>query len=679
MQHNSLCGYNYFVLLHEVPQCYTTVAVDCQTFYIHVKPMSYLNFDKTKLINLSYSLNREIIRSNSAGSYACTTIIASNTRKYHGLLVCPLEYLDGGHHVLLSGLHETVIQHDQSFNLGIYKYAGDYYNPKGHKYLRDFSTDPIPRLLYRVGGVILSREWLLAQNEERLLVRYTLEDANSPTIIRLRPYLAFRNIHSLSKANMDVMTKTQKVKRGIKARMYHGYPYLFMQFSKDADFIAGPDWNYNIEYIQEQKRGYDYKEDLFTPGYFELPMKKGESVIFSAGTREADPAALKRKYQNEIKKRIPRNTFHNCLLNAAQQFFVKKEKKTEIMAGFPWYGPRLRDTFGALPGLTQATGDIKTFQSVLDSSLSVMYRNLTASGKPESQIFSGGVDEPLWFFWSLQQYAARLGDRAAVWKSYGRKIKGMLKLYREGVGNVVRMEENGLLYCGETNIPRSWMNCVVEGVPVTPRSGYLVDVNALWYNAIRFSVKLAEAGGDNAFVTRWKKIPPMLKETFSEIFWDEERGYCADYVKDGKADWSVRPNQVFAASMPYSPLNEEKKQQVLEIVRSELLTPKGLRTLSPKNPDYKGIYEGDQNARDSAAHHGTVYPWLLGHYSEAMLRLYKKSGWIPSGISCQVLMRICRFMVSGQSLSCTTAIPRIIPEVRCHMPGAWLNCLEWNS
>jgi predicted glycogen debranching enzyme len=194
--------------------------------------MNYINFDKTKLINLSYSLNRELIRSNRAGSYACTTIIASNTRKYHGLLVCPLEHLDGGHHVLLSGLHETIIQHDQAFNLGIHKYAGDYYNPKGHKYLRDFETVPIPKLIYRVGGVILSREWLLAQNEESILIRYTLLDSHSPTLIRFRPYLAFRNIHSLSKANMDVITKTHKVKGGIKTRMYQGYPNLFMQFSK---------------------------------------------------------------------------------------------------------------------------------------------------------------------------------------------------------------------------------------------------------------------------------------------------------------------------------------------------------------------------------------------------------------------------------------------------------------
>lgn len=588
--------------------------------------MSYLNFDKTKLINLSYSLNRELIRSNREGSYACTTIISSNTRKYHGLLVCPLEYLDGGHHILLSGLHETVIQHDQAFNLGIHKYAGDYYNPKGHKYLRDFETDPIPRLVYRVGGVVLSREWLLAQNEERLLIRYTLLDAHSPTRIRFRPYLAFRNIHALSKANMDVNTRAQKVKNGVKVRMYPGYPYLFMQFSKEADFVAGPDWNYNIEYIKEQQRGYDYKEDLYMPGYFELPIKKGESIIFSAGTKEAESVALKRKFNTETGKRIPRNTFHNCLLNSAQQFFVRKEKKTELMAGFPWYGRRMRDTFGSLPGLTLSVGDMKTFRSVLDSSLSELSRSMNAAALRSERHLFQGADDPLWFFWALQQYAHHLGDRAQVWKVYGSKIKNILNNLKQGIGNIVLLHDNGLLFCGEQNIPRTWMDCVIDGRPVTPRSGYIVEINALWYNAVKFAVRLAEAAGDKSFVSNWQDIPAKTADSFLRTFWSDEKGYLADFVRDDIADWSVRPNQVLAASLPYSPLDQDRKQKLLEVIKNELLTPKGLRTVAPKNPLYKGIYDGDQTARDSAAHQGTAWPWLLGHYAEAYLRLYRKSG-----------------------------------------------------
>ncbi|MFW5877629.1 MAG: amylo-alpha-1,6-glucosidase [bacterium] len=588
--------------------------------------MKYLNFDKTQLINLSYSLNRELIRSNLAGSYACTTIISSNTRKYHGLLVCPLEYLDGGHHVLLSSLDETIIQHDQDFNLGIHKYAGDYYNPKGHKYLRDFETDPIPKLIYRVGGVILSREWLLAQNEERLLIRYTLLDSHSPTVLRFKPYLVFRNIHLLSKANMDVITKTQKVKNGVRTRMYQEYPYLYMQFSSDADFISGPDWNYNVEYIKEQKRGYEYKEDLYTPGYFELPLKRGESVIFSAGTSEIEPAYLKRKFRDEINKRIPRNTFHNCLLNSARQFLIRKEKKTEIMAGFPWYGIRMRDTFAALPGLTLTVGDMKTFKSVLDSSLNDLSKTLNAASLDPGRYLLQGVDEPLWFIWALQQYSHYLGDKGLIWRIYGKKIKNILNILREGIGGIVSMDDNGLLFVHQENPPRTWMDCVVNGEPVTPRSGYIVEINALWYNAVRFCLKLAEAGDDKAFIRKWGDLPALSAGSFIKVFWDGNKGYLADFVTGEMADWAVRPSQVLAASMPYSPIDDEMKQKMLEVVRSELLTSKGLRSLAPKNPAYKGIYKGNQSDRDSAAHQGTVYPWLLGHYTEAYLRLYKKGG-----------------------------------------------------
>ncbi len=588
--------------------------------------MTYLNLDKTKLINLSYSLNRELIRSNHAGSYACTTVISANTRKYHGLLVCPLEYLDGGYHVLLSGLHETIIQNDTEFNLGMHKYDGDHYNPRGHKYLMDFEAIPTSRLIYRVGGVILSRETILAQNEESILISYTLADSHSPVVIRFRPYLAFRNIHALSKANNDVLSKVYKINNGIRMRMYQGYPFLYMQFSRKNEFVHQPGWNYNIEYVMEQKRGYDYKEDLYVPGYFELSLKKGETVIFSAGTGEAEPRSLTRKFRNEKNKRIPRNTFHNCLLNASQQFLVRKEKNTTVMTGFPWHRPSLRNTFGALPGLTLPAGDLKTFKSVLDHGLSELHRSFNAAALKSQRHIFRGIDEPLWFIWALQQYYHHLDDYSQAWETYGRKVRNILNSLCDGLADVVSMHENGLLFCDNTEIPFTWMDCVVDGRQVTPRSGYIVEVNALWYNAIMFSLKIAREAGDNTFVSRWKDLPSRISESFVQVFWSPDKGYFADYVRDETADWSVRPNQVLVASMPFSPVHDDMKQKMLEVVASELLTSKGLRTLAPKNPAYIGIYDGDQSARDSAAHQGAVYPWLLGHYAEAYLRLYKKSG-----------------------------------------------------
>ena len=588
--------------------------------------MSYLKFDKSQLINLEYSLNKEILRANRAGSYACTTVIGCNTRKYHGLLVSPVNRFGGEKHVLLSSLDETIVQHGKEFRIGIHKYEGDNYEPKGHKYVRDFEADVIPEVIIRVGGVVLKKEKILVEREEQILIRYTLIDAHSKTWLKLRPFLAFRNVHELTTANLDANTHVVYIQNGIKMRLYKGFPYLHMQFSKKTDFIHVPDWNYNIEYLREMERGYEYKEDLFIPGYFELSIRKGESVILSASTKENNPANLKRKFTTEIRKRVPRNSFRNCLVNSAQQFIVRRNKRIDVIAGFPWFGSWGRDTFIALPGLTLSIDDTQTFKDVIKTQLLKMKDGLFPNmGNDDSPAFNS-VDAPLWFFWSLQQYVYYQSSAEGVWKEYGKPMKTILSTYRNGTGFGIRMADNGLIWAGEKGKALTWMDAVVNGVPVTPRMGYNVEINALWYNAICFAIELAEKAGDNKFVKQWKDLPERVSNSFTEIFWDEEKGYLADYSDGIKTDWSVRPNQVFVSSLFYSPVKPEIQKAVLETVEKELLTPRGLRTLSPKNPDYKGIYFGNQEERDKAYHQGTVWPWLLGHFCEGYLKVHKKSG-----------------------------------------------------
>ena len=367
--------------------------------------MSYINFDKNQLVNLEYSLNRELLRSNRAGAYSCTTILGCNTRKYHGLFVTPQPAIDEENHVLLSAIDITIVQREAEFNFGIHKYPGGVYNPKGHKYFCDFTLEPIPKLTFRVGGVVLSMELLLALDDERLLVRYVLEDAHSPTIIKIRPYLAFRNIHKLSKANVFVERKYEKIEHGIKYRMYKGYTNLFMQFSKQIEYTHSPDWYYNIEYTQEQLRGYDYQEDLFVPGFFEVPIKKGEAIIFSVGTSERKTSVLKKLFTTEINRRIPRDSFENNLINSAHQFIVRRDKKTEVIAGFPWFGRWGRDTFIALPGITLAIDDPKTCKAVLDTMSLELQGPLFPNVGSGNDASYNSADASLWFFWALQQYA----------------------------------------------------------------------------------------------------------------------------------------------------------------------------------------------------------------------------------------------------------------------------------
>lgn len=585
--------------------------------------MAYLKFNKSELVNLEYSLKREVLATNRAGGYMSSTIIGCNTRKYHGLLILPIEEFDGENHVLLSTLDETVIQHGQAFNLGIHKYPGNY-EPRGHKYIVDFEYEPVYTLTYRVGGVLLKKEIVLVHNEPQVLIRYTLLEAHSETTLRLKPFLAYRNIHSLSKANMMANTKYQEVENGIRSKLYNGFPALNMQLNKSNDFVATPDWYYNIEYMEEQSRGYDFREDLFVPGYFEFPIKKGESVIFSASVEPVLTSRLKAKFQKLVDSRAPRDSFEHCMKYSASQFIVRRGKDTEVVAGYPWFGRWGRDTFIALPGVTlSAADDVKTCKDVLDTMTRQLNNGLFPNiGKDENAAYNS-VDAPMWFFKAVQEYGVVAGD-AQVWKSWGNKMKGVLTAYRNGVNQYVKMMDNGLIWADEPGKALTWMDAIVNGVPVTPRGGYQVEVNALWYNAICYTLKLAEEAGDKKFVKEWEGMPEKVKESFVNVFWSQEKGYLADYVDNIGQNVFVRPNQVFACSLEYSPLTDEMKRGVLEVVKSELLTPKGLRTLAPKNLLYQGTYEGDQAKRDRAYHQGTVWPWLMGAYIEANFRLYGK-------------------------------------------------------
>jgi predicted glycogen debranching enzyme len=588
--------------------------------------MAYLKFDKTQLINLEYSLTKEFIRSNRAGSYSSTTIVYCNTRKYHGLLIVPVDNLDGDRHVLLSSFDETIVEREGEFNLGIHKYQGDIYSPRGHKYVRDFMADPTPTIVYRVGAVVLVKESLLVEKEEQVLIRYTIQESDVPIRLRFRPFLAFRNMHSLSKANMYANTRPTLIPNGAKFRLYDGYPFLHMQFSKEAEFVPTPDWYYGIEYNKELRRGYDYKEDLFVPGYFELTAKKGDVIIFSAGTAKTNPEHLKRKYTLELGKRIPRDSFKHCLINAAQQFFIKRNKKTEVIAGFPWFGCWGRDTFIALPGLTLAIGDVATCKDVLDTQVAKLKNGLFPNmGNEDSPAFNS-VDAPLWFFWSVQQYTKVIKSYTAIWRSYGKAMKSILEAFRYGTAFNIAMHENGLIYAGEPGKALTWMDAVVNGKPVTPRIGFPVEINALWYNAVMFSLELARRAKDEEFVREWESLPALIKESFLNKFWDSKKGYLADVTDYKNTDWSIRPNQVIAVSMEYSMLSPDMKMGVLTVVERDLLTPRGLRTLSPTNEKYQGIYKGTQEQRDLAYHQGTVWPWLLEHFCEGYMNLHKESG-----------------------------------------------------
>ena len=587
--------------------------------------MSYLRFEKPLMTNLEEALPRELLRTNRSGAYSCSTIVDCNTRKYHGLLVVPVPELDEENYVLLSSLDVSVIQHGAEFNLGLHKYQNESYSPKGHKYIREFDCDKVPTTLYRVGGVLLKKEVVFQHYEDRILIRYTLVDAHSATTLKFKPFLAFRSVRQFTHENSIASREYTLVDKGIKTCMYQGYPELFMQFSKKNNFVFQPDWYRGVEYPKEQERGYASNEDLYVPGYFELNIQKGESIVFAASISESKTTSLKKLFEEEVRERSPRDNFFHCLVNAAHQFHNRtKTDERYILAGYPWFKCRARDTFISLPGLTLSIEEQDYFELVMKTA-TVGLREFMQEKPISVKIYE--IEQPdvlLWAVWTMQQYAKETSKEKCK-DMYGDLIKEIIIYIMNNKHPNLFLDDNGLVRTNGRDVAVTWMNSTVNGQPVIPRTGYIVEFNALWYNALMFVVSLFEHDEQEAeFCETLIDLADKCKYSFVSTFLNDY-GYLFDYVDGNMMDWSVRPNMIFPVAFDFSPLNQEQKKKVLDVCTRELLTPKGLRTLSPKSGGYNPMYVGPQAQRDYAYHQGTAWPWLGGFYMEACLKLFKRT------------------------------------------------------
>lgn len=586
--------------------------------------MGYLKFEKALMTNLQDSLPRELLRTNRSGAYSCSTIVDCNTRKYHGLLVVPVPELDNENHVLLSSLDPIVIQHGAAFNLGLHKYHGGNYSPNGHKYIREFDCDKVPTTVYRVGNAVLKKEVVLQCYEERILVRYTLLEGQGTTLLQFRPFLAFRSVREFTHENAAINREYHNVENGIATCLYEGYPQLFMQFSKDNEFHYEPYWYRGLEYPKEQARGYYSDEDLYVPGYFEMKIKKGESIVFSGSTSEIKTSTLKRIFDNEVEFRPPRDNFFHCLVNAAHQFHNRKKNDDRyILAGYPWFKCRARDQFIALPGLTLSIEEQDYFELVMKTA----ERGLREFMQNEPlTVEIQEIEQPdviLWCIWAIQQYAKEAGKESCL-KLYGDFLRDMIAYIENGKHPNLFLHTNGLLYAEGKNKAITWMNGMIDGKPVNPRSGYIVEFNALWYNDIKFVAWLFSDTSETEYTAHLEEMASLCKDAFVPTFLNNY-GYLYDYVDGNMVDWSVRPNMILAAALDYSPLDQSQKKSVVDICTRELLTPKGLRSLSPKSGGYTPVCVGDQDHRTRVYHQGTAWPWLGGFYLEACLKLYKRT------------------------------------------------------
>lgn len=587
--------------------------------------MSYLKFDKNLMINLEQSLPKEMLRTNKSGAYHCTTIVGCNTRKQHGLLVIPIPEMDDKAHVLLSSLDETVIQHGAEFNLGLHQYGDNVFSPNGHKYIREFNCENVPVMTFRVGGVVLTKEKVFISHENRILIKYTLKEAHSSTTLRFRPFLAFRNANDLCMENTQINTAIADVKNGISTCLYDGYPNLYMQFNKDVKWIDDGHWYKGIEYNKDKSRGIPYKEDLWVPGYFELPIKKGESIIFSAATFECDPKKFDKTYEEELTTRTCRTSFFNCLKNSAKQFYLKNNYGTYIMAGYPWYNVRARDEIIALPGCTLSIDHEKDYFEILDTFVKALQRYID-KGELDPTIHEIDLpDIPLWTIWAIQQYK-RYTDIAKCRKLYGETVRSLVEAVRNEKIRNLKLNNNGLVSSNGQNTPVTWLSASINGKPIIPRTGYILEFNALWYNAVNFLIALYDGvKGEDSYVSGLRGLSEHIKQSFKDTFLNDY-GYLYDYVNGAYTDLEVRPNLAIAIGLEYSPLERSERKKVLDLCTRELLTPKGLRSLSPKSFAYNPTYVGNPTEREYAVHQGPARPWLFGFYADAYFRVFGISG-----------------------------------------------------
>lgn len=591
--------------------------------------MAFLKFNKSELVNLSYSLKREIILASKTGAYCNTSIVTCNTRRYHGLLAVPVDRFGGYRHLLLSSLDESLTLRGKRFNLGIHCY-GDIYEPRGHKYIVDFDADPVPTVVYKIGEIVLRKQLVLSPDSNQVLIRYDLVNAPAKVKLELKPFLAFRNIHGLTGENASARTDYREVQNGVTFNMYEGFPDLNLQLSTStAAFKYNPVWYKGITYSDEMRRGFDCREDLWVPGSFETELRSGESIVFSASAGDAvNATALKRRFTSLVEKIGPITSFHDQLVKQADSLIRIDGNTKQVVAGYSWlFTGLLRETLVSLAGLTlYGKGDTKEFEEILD--------NLIAANQERLLRRTTQVEAPLYLAVTLQQYVAFGAKSKEVWAKYGPVLKSIIESYLPGVRQEVAMQPNGLLWAQKDGVALTWMNAYIGGRAVTERAGYQVETNALWYNAIAWALSQERKG--SAFSKKWTPVKELIEKNFEPMFWNADLGFLADYVDNSGQHLELRPNQLWAVSLDYRCVSDEVISEVMRVVNAELVTRRGIRTLSPRDIRYKGVYEGSQLQRDEAYHNGCAWPYLLAQYCYASFNMMganfiKRAEWLTEG------------------------------------------------
>jgi predicted glycogen debranching enzyme len=586
-----------------------------------------IRFGEKICTNLDAGLRREWLETSGLGGFASATINGCNTRRYHGLLVAATKP-PVGRFVLLSKLEETLIIDGRRYELGTNRYPG-VIHPVGFQYLNQFRLDPFPTFTFGVETTEVEKKVFMIQGENTTVIQYRVKGKAARIQLEIRPLIAFREYHSLTHENEGLNPRIEQQPGEISVSPYPGLPTLHL--ANDADQVESTGhWYRNFEYEAERERGLDFTEDLFNPCVlvFDLSSEPRATIVASTESHDVDAAEeyrereISRRRDNALRSPVG-DDLVTSLAAAADQYIVSRGEQKSVIAGYHWFSDWGRDTMIALPGLTLPTGRYDVARSILRTFAQHVDRGMLPNRFPDAGETPeyNTVDATLWFFGAVRAYLAYTGDLDFVQQELYSVLSDIIAWHVRGTRFGIKLDSAGLLNSGEPGVQLTWMDAKVGDWVVTPRRGKPVEIQALWYNAVCIMEDIAARLDDENARKRYSNMARLTKWSFNRMFWNEKAGYLYDVVNGGPPDASIRPNQIFAVSLPHSMLSPERAKEVVSIVQQHLLTPYGLRSLAPSDAQYRGRYTGDGGSRDGAYHQGTVWPWLMGPFITAYIKV----------------------------------------------------------
>ena len=577
-------------------------------------------------------LAREWLAANRLGAFASGTAAACNTRRYHGLLIAASSP-PVGRMMMLSTVMERIETDRGSYELATNEFD-EVFSPMGINLLAEFRCDAAVTFVYRVGAGELVKDILLAEAANAVTLRYTLHGGAGRLV--LSPFAALRDFHHLRRSSGETRMMFQTTKSGVVVQDSSSPDHTLHLMGHDGQFRASPDWWYSFYYRQEAHRGQDAHEDLYCPGTFSYVLSEGQSCYLTAALDEPVRFDFDATFQRRTERRAElaaavaadADAAARSLAAASDVFVVRRSfpnaaSSTSILAGFHWFADWGRDTFISLPGLLLTTGRFSRARKVFKTFAHHMSNGMIPNRFDDysASAHYNSIDASLWFIIAAERYIQAGGDMS-FWKDTLLAVcDTILRAYREGTSFDIHADADGLLTGGSDKTQLTWMDAALGEESVTPRCGKAVEINALWHSAHRIMAQRC-GGADESLGRHYADLADIIAPAFERVFWNNNDRCLYDCVSDDLTDASIRPNQIFAVSLPHSPLAPERRRAVLDTVTRHLLTPRGLRTLSPDDPRYKGRYEGSPEQRDRAYHQGTVWAWLTGAFIEAYLKVH---------------------------------------------------------